>query len=436
MSTKTIVLAAGLGIAGISWAESPCDARQGRPEAPASAASESPAGTPTVILLSSGKVLRGELSETETGGYVLRQKLGPIPLARREVERTFPTLRAAYEYKRDLLVKGDPDEHMKLAQWCLNQGLKVEAKEQLSAILALVDDHPTASAMLAKLNAADERAAKADPEVVRTSLEGRPEEIDPATLRGPRAKPSPLGRPVIFDLPPALAARRFQEFNAHVQPELQRRCASCHNEQSDRKFQLLQGKTSRALADGLVQRTNLDAALRFIDPENPARSELLVNAAMPHGGAKQPVYSGPNHPGYRTLAAWVASLRVATPTAQAVAPAPGGFAADRLGAPAAPMAAPSPPVAREVDAPRTGAVHPSVPADVDFRTLSPVLGSGPDAAPIGKAARAPALPPGVPPEALKPLTAADLDKLAGKSKAKPIDPKKLQQVLQNRTSNP
>lgn len=455
MSPKTLLLAAGMTAAGISWAATRCDARPETPQAPSPAPSESPSGPPTVILLSSGKILRGELSEGETG-YVLKQKLGPIPLAKRDVEKTFHSLREVYEYKRDRLAQGDPDEHMTLARWCIAQGLKDEAREQLSAILALVDDHPTATSMLAKLKVDADRVARADPDVVRTSLEGpgaaggKPEEIDPAFLKGGKAKAAALGRPVIFDLPPALAARRFQEFNAYIHPELQRHCAGCHNEHSESKFQLLQAKTPRAMADGLLRRTNLDAALKFVDPENPPRSDLLINAAMPHGGAKQAVYSGPNQPGYRTLAAWVNALRSAPTTTAVAGPAPrpgaaansppqaGGFAAERGASP--PDAARNPAsVISMPPLPNFEAVHPSVPADADFRTISPVAGSGPNAAPIGarpKPQAARALPPGVPPEALKPLTAADLEKLDRKAKPKAIDPNLLQKVMEKRSATP
>ncbi len=450
MSPQTQLLAAGLAAASISWAASRCDARPETPSSPTPAPSPSPSGPPTVILLSSGKILQGELSEGDAG-YILKQKLGPIPLAKRDVEGSFHSLREVYAYKRDRLAQGDPDEHMKLAQWCLSQGLKPEAKEQLAAVLALVEDHPTATAMIAKLDASAERSARTDPDIVRSSVDvvtpDRPDEIDPALLRGARRNVA-LGSPVVFDLPPPLAARRFQEFATFVHPELQRRCASCHHEQSDRKFQLLQGKTARAQADGLLQRTNLDAVLKFVDPRNPAKSELLVNAAMPHGGAKQAIYSGPNQPGYRILATWVNALRTAAKGPEvasdpvggaeqtaATPPVGGGFGSDRPVAPGpTPKAAADPAMA---SSPTPDATHPGVPADVDFRTISPVMGAGPDVAKIKPQAKD-ALPamPGVPPEALKPLTAKDLDKLDRKSKPKAIDPALLEKMMQGRKPNP
>ena len=51
------------------------------------------------------------------------------------------------------------------------------------------------------------------------------------------------GLPVIFDLPPALAVKRADEFARDVHPVLQTACARCHNEQLPGQFQLIEVKT-------------------------------------------------------------------------------------------------------------------------------------------------------------------------------------------------
>ena len=477
MSPKTTALAAGLTAMGLFGLATRTVARQDGTPAPAPSPAPS-ASAPTVLLLSSGKVLRGTIEKAEAG-YVVKQRIGPIPVARHDVEGTFPTIEEAYRYLRDRLPKGDPDEHLKLARWCIEQGLKAEARAQLGSVLALTEDHPQARAMIAMLGADAQRTALRDPGVVRTSVEataddpGKPAELDPDVLPRKSKRIQPLGPPVIFDLPPALAVRRYQEFLERVHPELQLRCAGCHNERSESKYQLLQARTPRARKDPLLLRANLDATLRLVDPANPARSELLTSAIMPHGKVNQPVLGGPNHPAYRALAHWVYGLQQGTPkpadggvqpagftSAPAPAPAPpdpAGFGMDRAPGravtppPAIPttkapspfqlQAASLPPELRDAVPSRSEAAHPSIPPDADFRT--PRMESGPNIPPTspprpssGPGPATPPSPDGLPPN-LKPLTARDLDQIAGKRKSvKKIDPALLEQVMKKGAPSP
>ena len=471
MSPKNPSLVAGLAALGVLWQAAPSVARQDAPSAPAAAPSDSPsAAEASVILLSDGKILRGKVTKDETGTVVV-QKLGTIPLKKGRVEGIFASLREVYEYKRDRMAQVDPDEHLKLAHWCLKEGLKAEAKEELARVLSLVEGHPQAGAMLASIEAETHRPASVDPGVQRTSLEmpadGAPGALDPEVLGLPSKRPKKLGRPVIFDLPPAQAARLYQEFVASVHPELQRRCAGCHNERSESAFQLMQVQTRPALKDPVLLRNNLDVALRLVDRERPDKSELLTSSIMPHGKLNTPVLPGVNSPSYRAMARWVQGLK-STPSAvdpevaptstaaapRAAAPATGSFGADRGGASTevetpAPFAAqrmtpstaqPGTPYApmpvvggSSVTAAKD---HPSVPADSDFRTLDPLTGtvpSAPTAIPPGEAVGV----PGATKEELTPLTAKDLDRLATRPKAaRKIDPSVLQKFMLKSHANP
>ncbi|HEX8199680.1 MAG TPA: hypothetical protein VF590_04280, partial [Isosphaeraceae bacterium] len=241
---------------------------------------------------------------------------------------------------------------------------------------------------------------------------------------------------------------------------LQRHCAGCHNEHSSRPFQLIEAKSRRDLGNHLLVTTNLDATLRQVDRENPAKSEVLVNAILPHGPAGRPILSGPNHPSYQRLATWVHSLKGPPKPAEAVAapgvfapaaPAPNeGFASARPSspppeapAPAAPIdpgGAPSP--GAQVATYRGSATHPAVPPNADFRT-SPLLGgSGPVPAPtpgvpapqpLGAAGpQAITLPGGeVVPVDTRALSRDDPADRAEASKKKPIkvDPALLEKIL-------
>jgi hypothetical protein len=335
------------------------------------------------------------------------------------VEKTFGSIHEVYRYKLGRLPRADPDEHMKLAHWCLSQGLNAEATAQLEQVLALHRDHAQARAMLQNLAVTARRAAPSDPEVSRTGRHrhrphrgpgpGPARELNSDVLAQIRRDQGqvPPAKPVIFDLPPAQAVRRFQEFAGSVHPELQRHCAKCHNERSDRQFQIVEAKSRRDLSNHLLVTTNLDATLRLIDPENPAKSEVLVSAVMPHGPANRPILSGPNDPSYQRLATWIHSLKgpqrpVAAATASAPLPtsSPDGsaaFASERPPSPAREVptpAAPTIPVATAPprdpsETPRISATHPAVPPDADSGPLpcweGPIPpGGGPRAGPLAR----------------------------------------------------
>ncbi len=206
MSPKTPTLAAGLAVLSVLWPVSPCEARQDAPSAPAAAPADSPSSSEaSVILLSDGSLLRGKVIEGESGPLVV-QKLGTIPLKKRRVEGIFGSTREVYEYKRNQLAQDDPDEHLNLAHWCLKEGLKAEAKEELSRVLTLVGGHPQASAMLASIEAESLRPAPIDPGLRRTSVEmpvdGAPGDLDPDVLGLPSGLPGNSASPSSSTCPP------------------------------------------------------------------------------------------------------------------------------------------------------------------------------------------------------------------------------------------
>ncbi len=357
MSPKNPLLAAAL--VGVVLAAATVRAVADGPATPAPAAPSPAPSPPTVLLLSHGDVVHGTITETDDG-YLAKTPIGVLPFRRSQVERAFGSLREVYEYKLARLPGRDVEERMKLVQWCLAQRLTAEASQQLDAVLKQDPDNPRARQMRFWIQANAGRTQTApDQAVVRTSAEKLepPAPVDSKILHELRdaARKNPLraGRPIIFDLPEALAVKRYQAFCAYVHPALQRVCASCHNEQANNSFQLVQARSKRDLDNELLVRANLDATLRLIDPSDPPRSLLLSSAIMPHRPSGRPVLTGPNDPTYRLLLSWVDSLRssqsgtaprsdavTATsgpPSNPAAAAVESGFAAGRLGGnPAAP----------------------------------------------------------------------------------------------------
>ncbi len=310
--------AAGLTLLGLFEGSSRAHARPfdppGSPQPAASTATQAPAES-SVLLLPSGQIFEGKVLE-DSNGYALKHHLGVMHFARRNVVGVFRSVEEVYRYKLDRLPQNDPDERLKLAIWCLGQKLDEPAREQLEATLVLSPDNKQARAMLFHLNSGD--SAATDAEVKQTSLRMAEQAVSGAPRELPRraldeihdaSRRQPVGPPVILDLPPTVAARRYMEFGRYVHVELQKHCARCHNADTyNGDFRLIQARTRRDLQNELLVRTNLDATLRLLNPLDLAHSELLTVSALTHPPDGRPVLGGPNHPSYRVFQTWVANL--------------------------------------------------------------------------------------------------------------------------------
>ena len=192
------------------------------------------------------------------------------------------------------------------------------AKLLLEQVIRISPDHGPARAMLASMkqteaNRLARREAKVDESLRQTSgdvEEDRARALDSAVLRDAGRKMGISGLPVIFDLPPAMAVQKTEQFKRYVHPVLQACCVRCHNPAYEGAFQLVPVKKGRKPSPDAL-RANLDATLRLIDQDEPIKSELLSSTLRPHGiGRKRhPIFTGWNDPYYQVLAAWVTSLR-------------------------------------------------------------------------------------------------------------------------------
>lgn len=318
---------AGLAVLGQDIKDAPVPAAISPPQG------EEPATLPgkktEFVLLNDGRIIKGVLSE-EDGTIIVTQPIGAMRFPKKRIEKVFPSMQEVYRFKLEQLPEDDFQERIKLARWCLEQKMAPEARQQLEAILERNPKHGQAKAMLVSLDQADVRLSNRtrDPDVRQTSGEqvqpvvgDRPGMLDASVISGARRGMGISGLPVIFDLPPAQAVKRADEFNRYVHPVLQTYCARCHNERSDGAFQLVQIK-SRVDRTPEALRANLDATLRLIDRENPTRSELLSSSLRPHGRGPntRPIFQGSNDKAYQILATWAKNLQ-ATPITEGVVPA-------------------------------------------------------------------------------------------------------------------
>jgi hypothetical protein len=439
-----------------------------------------------LLLLTNGRIIKGVITE-EPERFLVKQPLGEMKFPKRQVEGAFRTLHEAYEYRLEQLPERDGDERMKLAHWCLSLNMKAEAREQLAKVLELNSKQTEARAMLVSMDQAAALLAqrKTDPEVRQTSGESmsetRPAALDAAVIAGAQRGLNITGIPVIFDLPVPLAIKRTNEYFRYVHPVLQRHCAKCHDGNYNGEFQLVP-ITNRADRTADAMRANLDATLRLIDQDNPAKSELLTSVLREHGSGPRPraIFSGSNDRSYQILSTWVQSLRhpqnarEAVAQQQQVARAGGdeeGFAVGRVTADgqrqqqaagggvgidqrlqAVPGGLIVPPSSNDSGMPQ-GTTIPNPAAPDDFPLPFLLSGKMPPAAPAaGPAASAgrqggPPLPKGAPAKSQIPppnpvagkagvQPKATTDSATAKKKSKPvtIDPTLLERALSNRNA--
>ncbi|WP_406694543.1 hypothetical protein V5E97_26085 [Singulisphaera sp. Ch08] len=281
MSPKNSLLTAGLTVLGLFGFAPPGVADPAPPAPSGPQASVAPTPSHAVLLLKNGRLCQGNLSEGGTQ-YFIHTKSGTQPIPKRDVEKRGNSVEEIYQYLLERLPARDPDEHMKLALWCLTQGMTPEATAQLREVVTLSPNHSRALSMLDKIGGAKERATHRDPDVTQAKAEmvnDRPESLDSAMLGRAQRELGISAFPQIPGLPKALAVRRANEFSRFVDPVLQLRCAKCHNEQFDGSFQLIRYKV-KADRTTEAQRANLDAVLGLIDMENPAKA----NSSRPRSG--------------------------------------------------------------------------------------------------------------------------------------------------------
>ncbi len=316
MSTQNRPLVVGLVSPGLIWLaasvaysqETPRPQRQPSSSAPASSA------TYSVLLMSNGTVVRGEITDDPAGGvYRLKTRGGQVPYPKANVKRAGHSIDDLYRYQVVALPPGDFDERMKLVKWCLTQNLTAQAREQLAEVVRLSPDDAEAARMAANLDA-NADSGKVDPAIQQTSGEmsqdDAPGTLPPELVKRGRKK---FGNslPEIFDLPPAQAVRHASEFAEYVQPILQQNCASCHNDKYQGEFQLVPVRNQKDLRNPDIARSNLDAVLRLVDPNNLQRSEILAAGLVPHGPTKGKgaIFKGSNDPRYAVISKWVRSLQ-------------------------------------------------------------------------------------------------------------------------------
>jgi hypothetical protein len=231
------------------------------------------------LVLRSGRTLEGDIQRIDDQ-YRVRRNGGETWIPANMVLRLFLDTDDAYKFLRGKMLANDPDEHLRLAAWCLEANLRERATDE-----ALEADHLRPN----------------DPETKRflSRLQKLASMPAPAPLPAPAPQELDMVPTLNFDMTP----ESIGQFTQKVQPILINACASCHANNRGVSFKLMRTTEVPTLNRRALQE-NLTAVLGQINPVQPLASPLLTKAVTIHGGDRAPFRNRHAVP-YQVLEDWV-----------------------------------------------------------------------------------------------------------------------------------
>jgi hypothetical protein len=253
------------------------------------AVADPPAGT-RIVVLDNENLVEGLVYSVPGEGYLVRRPVGgDITLPKDRVLKVVSDRKEAYAFVLDRANRRDADEHLRLARWCSANDLPEEALAEARTAARMRPGFAAAERYALALEAVAKKAP--DPAVV------------PVKAQAP-------ARDTVTDVPALdYNSESFPLFASKVNAVLMNTCASCHARDDAKAFHL-----TRVSGRGGVTR-NLMAALPHVNPADPTKSPILLQAVMPHGGGIEPPIKTRNHPAYQTLETWARFARAPEGTA-------------------------------------------------------------------------------------------------------------------------
>jgi len=246
-----------------------------------------------VAVLNDGRVFQGTVQEVP-GGYRVQYSGGSSILPFNQISVTSATLVGAYEAFRDNIRTPSADAHLKLAEWCLVNGLYAQADIEVQSALRLEPMRTDAVAILKQVDAVLRPGKLMTAPVNSTPVAPRTA-IHVAAFANPEDnRPSGLSRETQLD------------YMRKVQPLLINSCgnAGCHGPQVDNQMKLM---NARINSPGLKMATehNLSVLFTLIDDEHPYRSPLLTRPRDETDVHKKLFASPRQQSQYELLERWV-----------------------------------------------------------------------------------------------------------------------------------
>ncbi len=240
--------------------------------------------TGRVLILENERTLTGEIEQVGEQ-FRVKRLVGETWVPADKVLRLCASLEEAYRFLQGRANLDDPDERLRLAEWCSQHNLREHACAEMKAAAQLRPGDPRIKRLLGYLEQAKARPAA-------------PPVPSPAEKPAPRVD---------------VTAESLGMFASKVQPILMNACLGCHTAGRGGSFQL-----TRVSGPGLSNRRsleqNLAVVLALVDVRQPQASRLLTKAISLHGsGMTQVPLKNRQAPAYRTLEQWVALTLEANP---------------------------------------------------------------------------------------------------------------------------
>ena len=244
--------------------------------------------SPSVLVLKSGRVIRGRI-HNRGDGYTVRQASGRMFVASSQVWTLAETLDDAHTRLLESFPGRTPDTYLQMARWCIDQKMWGTARQDVLDALHLDPYREDARRLLARVMQLQKESS-----VSRSS--SSPEHLRQVVQTGVALPRRSLG---------GLSIEQARTFTRRIQPLLHNTCGRCHHPKSDRSFVL------HALRHGStpeIARRNLDAVARWLDGSRPEDSPLRTYATTAHGPLRSPPLAGRTaEQQIRHLSVWVAA---------------------------------------------------------------------------------------------------------------------------------
>jgi hypothetical protein len=233
-----------------------------------------------LVLLNEG-TLDGDI-ERIGSQYRVRRSVGETWIQGSRVLRLCASLEDAYLFLRSRANSQDPDEHLRLAEWCRERGLREQALAEVKIALDMRPDHARSQRLLTVL------------------------EQTPATVA---AKPAEEPSCPMADV----NSESLNAFATRVQPILMNACASCHATGKGGAFKLIRSFDAE-IGNRRHTQQNLTAVLSEVNLGQPQNSPLLIKSQTLHAsGMDQPPLTRQQAVAYRTLEDWVIKTLASNP---------------------------------------------------------------------------------------------------------------------------
>lgn len=253
--------------------------------------------TPThkFLLMTSDRVVEGEISQDAAGGFLHKRSSGVIRYEDSMVVAVADSIEELCTVKMKLVPENDLSERFKIVEWCLAHKLTDQAKQELERILKYQPGNEQAQRRYRRLMRSESAAENPPPKKKHEAP--RPPSMDPSQ--------------VIADFKAANGPEAFEHFKI-VEAMMLNRCGTsgCHGGlRYAGDFKLVKPREGN-LVDPKMTARNLQSILAGIDMRQPGRSPILIMAleGKNHGTRGLPPLAGINDPLFQDLKDWVSNV--------------------------------------------------------------------------------------------------------------------------------